>query len=235
MKKDIVLRTVKKKNYKTIDLTATNDSNLSYKAKGIHTYLITRPDNWSFNKTDIYYRATNGRSSIRSGLQELKEKNYLVTNRVRNSDGTLGKSQWIIKENPCMDNPHVENQPVDNDPPNNKYSNNKGEDNNKESNKEIHKESFDKFWKLYDYKMDKPRCEKYWSGKSKLKNGSYMNDTMRKECLSAVPKYVENTYKDKYPTRKHPATYLYNSSWENEVVEIDKDGAYQEDGYESAF
>lgn len=120
---------------------------------------------------------------------------------------------------------------------NNKHNNtykdiNKGKGNKRKQTKE----SFNKFWDSYNYKIDKPRCKKYWLGESKLKNGDYMDDAMRKECLDAVPKYVKNTYKNKYPTRKHPATYLYNSSWENEVVEIDKDnGVYKEAGYEPGF
>ena len=89
----------------------------------------------------------------------------------------------------------------------------------KNKQKEIERD-FNFFWDKYNYKIDKPTCVEYWTGKKKLKNGKKMSDDMKKECLDNIGKYVANTFKDKYPTRKHPRTYLYNSSWNDEVIEI---------------
>ena len=93
--------------------------------------------------------------------------------------------------------------------------------------KDIYIEKFSEFWDKYDYKLSKPDCIEYWEGKKKLKNGKRMNEDMRESCLSVIGRYVENTYKNgNYPSRKHPKTYLYNSSWDDEIVEIvDKEPA----------
>ena len=39
--------------------------------------MLSRPDNWKINKTDLYKRATEGRDAIQNALNELKELEYL--------------------------------------------------------------------------------------------------------------------------------------------------------------
>lgn len=93
-----VLRIRKTANFKTVSLTATNDKTLSYKAKGIHTYLISRPDGWGFNLVDLTNRSTDGKDSVMSGLQELRANGYLLINKLI-IDGKYS-TEWIVTEDP---------------------------------------------------------------------------------------------------------------------------------------
>ena len=53
------------------------DDRLSWKAKGILTYLLSKPDNWQVRVTDLANQSLDGESAIYSGLKELKEFGYL--------------------------------------------------------------------------------------------------------------------------------------------------------------
>lgn len=78
--------------------------------------------------------------------------------------------------------------------------------------------SFEEFWSAYDYKKNRARCERYWNGKTKIECGRYLNDADREAIMEVVPAYVASQPVKKY--RKHPATYLYNSAWEDEITGV---------------
>jgi hypothetical protein len=54
-----------------------NNSNLSWKGKGLYTYMWTRPDDWVLNTTDIVNRSKDGIRSVKSNVKELKDEKYL--------------------------------------------------------------------------------------------------------------------------------------------------------------
>lgn len=94
-----------------------------------------------------------------------------------------------------------------------------GRDKDKEQDKDKDKEiniPFEDFWNTYDYKQDIDRCRRYWTGKTKLKNGKKIKDSDRTKIMEVLPAYIRSAPDKNY--RKHPATYLYNSAWLDEVV-----------------
>lgn len=57
----IIIKTQHNKHFATINLTALEDKNLSWGAKGLHSYLITRPPNWkTSHRTLTKLAATKG-------------------------------------------------------------------------------------------------------------------------------------------------------------------------------
>lgn len=81
----MIFRTVHNKDnpYFQLDRTSVNDDRLSYKAIGIHAYLMSKPDGWEANEADISSRHTDGRAAVRSGIQELIEYGYMVRVQLR--------------------------------------------------------------------------------------------------------------------------------------------------------
>lgn len=67
----------KKNGFTQIANSMFEDDRLSWRAKGILGYLLSRPNNWKINKTDLYRRATEGRDAMQNALNELKDLNYL--------------------------------------------------------------------------------------------------------------------------------------------------------------
>lgn len=107
-----------------------SDERLSWKAKGIWAYLLSKPENWIYRIEDIVRRSSDKHSSVYAGLKELEKVGYLVRKKSRDNKGRFTQSDFIIYEqlpckdypyveNPDMDNPYLENQTVSN----NDYSN----------------------------------------------------------------------------------------------------------------
>lgn len=66
-----------------IDKNMLSDSKISWKAKGILAYLLSKPDGWVTYLVDIEKQSTDGRDSVRAGVKELLESGYLERKRVR--------------------------------------------------------------------------------------------------------------------------------------------------------
>ena len=65
---------------------------------------------------------------------------------------------------------------------------------------------FEKFWKMYDKKVDRAKCEKKFN---KLKAIEIEN------IYKTLPNYVKSTPDKKY--RKNPLTYLNGKCWQDEI------------------
>ena len=76
----------KENPYLTMDKTALEDTRLSWKAKGILAYLLSKPDNWTVYCSELEKRAEDGERSVRSGLKELERYGYLERRRIRGND-----------------------------------------------------------------------------------------------------------------------------------------------------
>lgn len=76
------------------------DKRLSFKAKGILGYLLSKPDGWRIINKDLQNHAKDGRESIDSGLKELKETGYLVFHRTKKPDGTWGIPIYRYSDRP---------------------------------------------------------------------------------------------------------------------------------------
>jgi hypothetical protein len=88
------------KNFTTISNHLIYSTDLSFKAKGLLIYMISRPENWIFYETEIAKNSKDGLSSIRSGIKELITQGYIVRHRVRLKNGTLKGSEYWIYDTP---------------------------------------------------------------------------------------------------------------------------------------
>lgn len=59
------------------------DSKLSWRAKGLWSYLYSRPDDWEVKEQDLIARSTDGRHVVRATLDELESAGYLTRTQVR--------------------------------------------------------------------------------------------------------------------------------------------------------
>ena len=106
-----IFRTVKNKDnpYVMIDRRPIDNPELSFKAKGILTYLLSRPDGWEVNLVDLANRSTDGISSVRAGAKELQEAGHLKHATIKDeSSGLIVSHLWEVYETP-----HIENLTLD--------------------------------------------------------------------------------------------------------------------------
>ncbi|TLS45773.1 hypothetical protein FE633_13505 [Streptomyces montanus] len=77
------------------------DTELSYKAKGIFGYISTHRDGWQVTIADLVRLGPDGREAVRAGLKELQTHGYLIRERLRRPDGTLGEVVYSITDRPA--------------------------------------------------------------------------------------------------------------------------------------
>ncbi|MBN1423811.1 hypothetical protein JXA88_04575 [Candidatus Fermentibacteria bacterium] len=68
--------------YVMIDRRVAEDPTLSWKAKGLMSYLLSRPDDWQIRVADLVKRSPDGETAVRSGLRELEQRGYLVAEQL---------------------------------------------------------------------------------------------------------------------------------------------------------
>lgn len=80
------------------------DKRLSWEAKGVMAYLLTKRDDWQINRENLIREGLAGQTVVRRILKELTRCGYLVQELVR-VDGKF-KYDSVLYENPA-DNPQV--------------------------------------------------------------------------------------------------------------------------------
>lgn len=94
------VKTKKERNYTVLDNTFIQDASLSWKAKGLMTYLLSLPDDWEIHLSEIEKHSTDGKAALRSAINELKEHGYLRAEQKR-KDNRFAEMIYVIIENPA--------------------------------------------------------------------------------------------------------------------------------------
>ena len=100
----IIRRVRKERAFAQISNELINNEQLSYKALGILTYILSKPDDWEVYNSDLIRDGIDGKESIRTGLLELKEKKYIQRYRVFNKKtGSVHHWETLVSETPFSD------------------------------------------------------------------------------------------------------------------------------------
>ena len=75
-----------------------NDHNLSLKAMGLLSLLISLPDDWDFSMKGIAAICKDGVDSVCAALTELEKSGYVQRTRIRDKSGRLRKIELTIME-----------------------------------------------------------------------------------------------------------------------------------------
>jgi predicted transcriptional regulator len=78
-----IIRTKKTKNYSVICNNFFSDTRLSWKAKGLLGYLLTKPDDWEVYVNQLATVSEDGRDSTTAGVNELLELGYIKRKQIR--------------------------------------------------------------------------------------------------------------------------------------------------------
>ena len=96
----VKIRTYKRENpYVQIDHRPLNDPRLSWKAKGILAYLLSKPADWVILSADLITKSTDARDSVQAGMAELAKAGYARLETIR-ENGRVAGNQWVIMEDP---------------------------------------------------------------------------------------------------------------------------------------
>lgn len=94
-----IIRIHKTHNYSIISNVVLNDERLSWRARGIAAYLLSKPDDWRINAAHLHRVGREGRDAVRAALKELEDLGYL---RRLKEQGEGGKwsSYLVLYEEP---------------------------------------------------------------------------------------------------------------------------------------
>lgn len=117
-----VIRTIKNENYTTMCNTHLRDKNLSLKAKGLLSMMLSLPDKWHYSVKGLEGICKESKNTINSVLNELEGNNYLVRRR-RYCNGKISEWEYIIFENNenhdeellHLKNEDIENEDIENE------------------------------------------------------------------------------------------------------------------------
>lgn len=98
----MIIRVSKKKEnpFAQISKAMLEDNRLTWKAKGLLSYLLSKPDNWEVRIHDLIERSKDQRDSVRAAIKELREFKYMTFERVRDEKGKIIKSAYEVYEEP---------------------------------------------------------------------------------------------------------------------------------------
>lgn len=95
-----IVKVQKRENpYILIDKAGVQDINLSWKATGLLTYLIGRPEDWKIVLEHLATCKTDGMTSCKSALKELRQHNYCHFFELRKS-GRIVETFYMVYEVP---------------------------------------------------------------------------------------------------------------------------------------
>lgn len=106
-----VIRIASRKRFLIIDTRAIEDSRLSWAARGLHAFLLAKPDDWEVRIGHLITCSPAGRDAVYRILQELERFSYLQRQQVRNEHGQITGLTYVVVEYP--EQPHPDNpEPV---------------------------------------------------------------------------------------------------------------------------
>ena len=95
-----VFRIEKIKDFTIMSNHHFKNKNLSLKSKGLLSLMLSLPEDWDYTIRGLASICKDGVDSISTAIKELEAEGYLIRERVRHEDGSFGKTEYIIHEQP---------------------------------------------------------------------------------------------------------------------------------------
>jgi len=93
-----IIRAPRRDRFVVMDQRAVEDGRLSWAARGLLCYLLSRPDDWKVLVNDLRKRGNLGRDGIYRLLRELRTVGYARFLRLRDKNGRIRGGIYIIRE-----------------------------------------------------------------------------------------------------------------------------------------
>lgn len=183
-----MFRVIKDKEnpYVMLNKTFLNATNISWKAKGILAYLLSKPDDWKVYESDIVKHSTDGRDGVRKGIQELIKAGYIKRELIQDEKGRLMGYDYQVYEVPTVDG----------------FSDNGKTDNGKSdtTNNDITDNELTKYNKDNGiFSSEKNSSHSFYSNEDVIRAmQTYMNDLFRQKTGNKHPFLKPEQYKKVY-------------------------------------
>lgn len=109
-----VLRIHKTKNYTVMSNYHLREKDMSFKAKGLMSVMLSLPEDWDYSVAGLATLASDGKDSVISALKELEKFGYLVRSQIVDEKGRFVQVAYNIYEEPQQVSPYAENPNTEN-------------------------------------------------------------------------------------------------------------------------
>ena len=111
-----VFRVEKNRGYTVMSNHHLRNKDLSLKAKGLLSQMLSLPEDWDFTLKGLSLINREQFDAIRAAVRELEQAGYIVRSLERDSQGRMCGADYIIYEQPqpVSDSPTLENPTLDN-------------------------------------------------------------------------------------------------------------------------
>jgi hypothetical protein len=93
-----IIRAPRRHRFLIIDQRAIEDDRLSWAARGLLGYLLSKPDDWKVLVNDLRKRGDLGRDGIYRLLRELRDAGYMRFVNIRDKHGRIRGGTYIVQE-----------------------------------------------------------------------------------------------------------------------------------------
>ena len=95
-----VFRIERTKDYTVMSNHHLRNHELSLKAKGLLSMMLSLPDDWNYTTRGLAKICKEGVDAIGSALRELETAGYIVRNQLRDQQGRISDTEYVIYEKP---------------------------------------------------------------------------------------------------------------------------------------
>ena len=111
-----VFRVEKTKDFTVMSNYHLRDKNLSLKAKGLLSQMLSLPEEWDYTLTGLACINKESKDAIRSAVNELEQAGYITRRQTTTADGRFGCNEYLIRERPVLPSPLPESPTTDSTP-----------------------------------------------------------------------------------------------------------------------
>lgn len=98
-----VFRVHKNENYTVLSNYHFKEKEMSLKAKGLLSLMLSLPDSWDYSAAGLVKLSKDGKDSVNGALKELEKFGYLIRAQAFNENGTFAGYNYEIYESPNTD------------------------------------------------------------------------------------------------------------------------------------
>ena len=103
-----VFRVERTQNYTVMSNYHLRDKNLSLKAKGLLSLMLSLPEDWDYTLAGLARISLEGKDAIRAAVVELERAGYVQRRQTTDKAGKFSVNEYIIREYPISQEPPLE-------------------------------------------------------------------------------------------------------------------------------
>lgn len=199
----MIIRVAHRPRYTAVANETVEDARLTWEARGLLFFLLSKPDHWQVNREHLAKQAPNGETVVRRVLRELQTLGYLERVRVNGPDGKLQWEAVVYEHPPTIGGKPTSGEPTCGEPTGGQQPLLVTTEVATTDRATSRADAFDAFWQRYPRKVAKPAALRAW------RKVDDVDAVMR--GLEAWCRYWQARNEPEFVP--HPATWLNGERW----------------------